>query len=52
MYYGSYEEWYDMTLYKSKESANEFLECMIKEYGFIRKYDDEVEKLAICVELH
>ena len=46
MYCDSYEEWYDMTLYKSKESANKFLECMIEEYGFTRKYDDEVEKIG------
>ena len=45
MYSGCYEEWNDSILYKSKESANKFLEYMIKEHGFrrTRGCNDEIE---------
>ena len=48
MYNSGSEEWYDNVLYKSKESANEFLECLITEHGYTKtpNVEDEVQKIT------
>lgn len=48
MYDSGSEEWCDRILYKSKESANEFLEQKITEDGFARVHgtDDEIHKIG------
>lgn len=48
MYNSGSGEWYDNTLYRRKESANEFLERLIAEYNYSRVIgtDDEVHKVT------
>ena len=48
IYNSGSEEWYDNTLYRRKESANEFLECLIAEHNYSRVIgtDDEVHKVT------